>query len=443
MSEQSAEVDNLGHLRALIEQTGDLDDRYACGRTRLRRAVGWPDIAMVRMLVEMGVDTRAMDENGRQPLHHAALWSLAGATPGSFDSRPDIMRTLLGHGADIEAKDSQGDTPLSLASDNGRSSSVQFLLRANADPSTCGLRGCPTPQYIIDFLQTQNEEEAVASLLTSRPDINAPDQYAHTLLDRAAWLGSPAAVMALLHAGANPNSCGRHKNRPLHFSAELIERPGGHGAISALIRAGANLNETNEFGNTPLLMAAFHGSAPAVVLLLQAGANPHICGGLNGYNPLHYAFALMAHPDGAAAVTALLENGVEANHRGHDGTTPLFRAAFHGSISAVRILRQAGGVSLARNRFQSEGDPVQFVAEMMRSRDGFEVLTPLLHAGMDANGKNKAGISLLDFALSIRSRGLVKVLLDERAVVRQYFHFESIPQLIISISFGNASPREP
>ncbi|KDQ17154.1 hypothetical protein BOTBODRAFT_105744, partial [Botryobasidium botryosum FD-172 SS1] len=103
------------------------------GRTRLRRAVGWPDAPIVRFLVDLGVDVKAKDKDGRQALHHAAYWSQAGPIPGSFDSRPEIMQILLDAGADLEAKDKYGDTPLSLASKNGRASSVRFLLERGAN----------------------------------------------------------------------------------------------------------------------------------------------------------------------------------------------------------------------------------------------------------------------------------------------------------------------
>ncbi|KDQ07604.1 hypothetical protein BOTBODRAFT_119830, partial [Botryobasidium botryosum FD-172 SS1] len=101
------------HLRRILsEEGGSIDDEDSMGRTRLRRAVGWPDAPLVRFLIDLGVDVHAKDKDGRQPLHHAAYWSQVGPIPGSFDSRPEIMQMLLDAGADLEAKDSHGDTPL-------------------------------------------------------------------------------------------------------------------------------------------------------------------------------------------------------------------------------------------------------------------------------------------------------------------------------------------
>ncbi|KDQ17287.1 hypothetical protein BOTBODRAFT_105841, partial [Botryobasidium botryosum FD-172 SS1] len=202
----------LAYIRRLLATSDyDVDARDARGRTCLQRAVEWPDSTLVQVMIAHGADVNAIDMEGRRSLHHAAYWSQAGAIEGSFDARPEIMRHLLAAGAVLEAIDGYGDTALSLANDNGRS-------------------------------------DAIARLLNEREDINAKDEWGHTLLDRAAWLGSPAAVMALLSVRANPNVSGRHDNRPLHFAAELMNHPEGERAIRALVQAGAKLDVQNSYG---------------------------------------------------------------------------------------------------------------------------------------------------------------------------------------------------
>ena len=52
-----------------------------------------------------GADTEARDVDGRTPLHVAAR----------FADNHRILETLLDHGANIDAKDNGGDTPLDLA----------------------------------------------------------------------------------------------------------------------------------------------------------------------------------------------------------------------------------------------------------------------------------------------------------------------------------------
>ena len=71
------------------------------------------------------------------------------------------MKILLDAGADLEAKNNNGDTPLFLTNDLGRASSVRFLLRPDANPSTCGTEGCRTSSHTIQFLRHPVEEDAI------------------------------------------------------------------------------------------------------------------------------------------------------------------------------------------------------------------------------------------------------------------------------------------
>ncbi|KDQ17158.1 hypothetical protein BOTBODRAFT_598930 [Botryobasidium botryosum FD-172 SS1] len=406
----------LGHLdRMLNGKDNDINDEDSNGRTRLRRAVGWPDLAIVRLLVSHDVDIHAKDKDGRQLLHHAAYWSQAGTVPGSFDSRPSIMQVLLDAGADLYAEDNYGDTPLSLACKHGRASSVRFLLeqytkqQLTLKETTTSTNGYSAiPGYIVDFLKSGEESEAVAALLKQRDDFDS----GNVLLHRAAWLGCPTAVITLLKAGANPNSSGKQNFRPLHFAAELMSHQDGEIAISALINMGAKLDERNESGYTPLIVAASNGSPAAVRLLLNKGADPSIRGA-DGYGPLHYAFALMGRPESHGIIAALVGRGADVNAVGNDGMTPLLRAAFRGSTAAVQSLQDAGAIPMTWIRFDS--DLVKLAAELMRDGDAACAATigVILEGGTTAEDKSKLATALIKFGVSIRSFPFLEMLADK------------------------------
>ena len=82
-------------------------------------------IAIIDALIAAGAEIEARDDEGRTPLHKAAGgdWGYAGA-----------IRTLLRHGASAESVDHQGSTPLMLAAGNGAVECVRELLFAGADP---------------------------------------------------------------------------------------------------------------------------------------------------------------------------------------------------------------------------------------------------------------------------------------------------------------------
>lgn len=145
---------SLDYFKNLLVAGGDIEDRDVKGNTALVRACKWPDSSMVRLLLEFSANVHAHGEDGLQPLHCAAYYYALGPAAKSPNERTEVMKLLLGAGANLEAKDSCNDTPLSLAY-NGCASSVRFLLDAGANPNTHGKWGSATPHYIIDFFSFQ------------------------------------------------------------------------------------------------------------------------------------------------------------------------------------------------------------------------------------------------------------------------------------------------
>ncbi|KAH7000722.1 ankyrin repeat-containing domain protein [Ilyonectria destructans] len=71
---------------------------------------------IVKLLLEKGADVEAKDEYGRTPLSWAAE-----------DGHEDIVKLLFEKGADVEAKDKHGGTPLSRAAAKGDEAIVKLL----------------------------------------------------------------------------------------------------------------------------------------------------------------------------------------------------------------------------------------------------------------------------------------------------------------------------
>jgi ankyrin repeat protein len=91
----------------------------------LRDAIACGKINVIRELIAKGADANAKDEYGHTPLHEA-VWN-------TNPSKNTIVKILIEAGADINTADEDGWTPLHHAAENSASSIAKILIEARAD----------------------------------------------------------------------------------------------------------------------------------------------------------------------------------------------------------------------------------------------------------------------------------------------------------------------
>ncbi len=142
-------------VRALIDAGADLDAQGDNGETPLITAIIGGHVLVASLLIDRGAGIQARNKGGFTPLHAAAYanaveiagqllsrgadvkdqMNQAGVTPlsvASEEGHPGLVKVLIDHGADLEAGERNGYTPLTRALWRGQKEVVALLQKSGA-----------------------------------------------------------------------------------------------------------------------------------------------------------------------------------------------------------------------------------------------------------------------------------------------------------------------
>jgi ankyrin repeat protein len=240
------------------------------GRTALHEAASAGKEELIRRLLADGADPNARDESGASPLDEA-VWQ------GSVE----IAKLLLDGGAKLnEPETKTGATPLNEAVFKGHIDVVRLLLARGADASVRDHAGF----LPVENALREHQLEVMLLLLAQR---GKDENLLNHLLEQAIRKGQDDTVTVLLDAGASVNARFASGFTALYDAA----LNGDDQIVSLLVSRGAKVNERESNSlTTPLYAAAAFGRQGPVVTLLLWGADPNLAG-KEGMTPLHAAEA--------------------------------------------------------------------------------------------------------------------------------------------------------
>jgi len=177
------------------------------------------------------------------------------------------VKALIASGANLDARDAKGRTPLHVATHARQREAVKLLAKAGAN-----LDALEDDRYDAVTIASVADDPTTLALLLSlgANSGQVTSRYDGTALIAAAHLGHDEVVRKLIAAGAPLD----HVNN-LHWTAVIEAIVLGDGGprhqrtLAALIDAGADLKLTDRQGNTPLQLASARGYT-AMVKLLEA-----------------------------------------------------------------------------------------------------------------------------------------------------------------------------
>jgi ankyrin repeat protein len=123
-------------------------DDYPSAATALHAVADIGDKDMAALLLANGADVNARDDDGSTPLHGAADDIDAEVAP---NGRKEVAELLLAHGADVNARTSRGWTPLHAAA-GAHNLDVAAVLLANGADVNAKTNDGQTPLYIAEHV---------------------------------------------------------------------------------------------------------------------------------------------------------------------------------------------------------------------------------------------------------------------------------------------------
>jgi ankyrin repeat protein len=359
---------------ALIDCGANIEARNKKGLTPLFTATEKGRHEIVRLLLRKGAKPDAMDDEGDTALH--------------LTYSEDVAMALIDCGANIEARNKKGLTPLFTATEKGRHEIVRLLLRKGAKPDAMDDEG-DTALHL-----TYSEDVAMA-LIDCGANIEARNKKGLTQLLNAKAKGKDNIVQLLLSKGARHESIDAEGNTELHLTYS-------EDVAMALIDCGANIEARNKQGGTPLLTATAKGQDKIVRLLLSKGAKTEAIDD-DGNTALHLA---TSHD----IAVALIDGGADIDARNKQGRTPLLTAVMGGKERIVWLLLRKGAKT---ESMDYEGHrALQYSLEFNSSEP---IVWSLVDGGANIEARDKQDRTMLHIATAQGQKKIVLLLLGKGA----------------------------
>ena len=325
----------------------------------------------------------------------------------SYHKNFEVVKLLLAHGADINAVNAAGHSPLFLACANRDEEMARFLLEHNADVKMAGSdkSGISALQWALSY-----EWNGIARIMIEAgADLNSRSTETGDTLLLVAMQGDsiqPEIIHLLIDKGANVKEVNsKYKTAPLMIAC----RKNDIISVKKILAQGGGINQEDDTKSTALCFAAGNDTdnTELLELLVKNGAKVNL-------ENLYVRNALIEAADSKSIkkVKYLLQKGALINRKseGFGGVSALSVAVFDVNFEMVDFLIKNGA------DVSSEiGSGKTVLLEAILAEESYPIVQLLIEKGVDVNRADGDNKTPLMKAAQYNLPQIVKLLLDSGA----------------------------
>ncbi len=266
------------------------------GYTSLVSALIGGHLEIAKLLLAYDAQVNTVDKDGRTPLMAATkacfpmFWIWSGIRR-SFEATEthllglEIVKLLLVKGANVNAIDNKGCTPLMVVGQNGVRGKIakklaRLFVEHGADINAHNEDG----DAVLTIAAYKGLDKIVRVLIEHGADVNATDLFGNSVLMRALPKDTMhllnceidnilLAINVLLSNGAHVNAVNKSSATALSLACG---KDGKKEIVQFLLEHNADIDKQDNQGITPLMTAVLNNNIPVVTFLLERGANSNL-----------------------------------------------------------------------------------------------------------------------------------------------------------------------
>jgi len=378
---------NIEAIQILLDSGANVNYADKCGQTALMMSTDHSDV--FKLLIQYDADINTIGMDHWTVLHYAC--------DARNSASVENVRLLLELGADVNARDLLGRTPLMVGAHD--SNKIKLLLNYGADPNLLTPRKKTTLMFACEMSKDDKNLEGI-KLLVGLCDVNQTDNTGKIALHHALSMDkdNPQTIKLLLESGSDPNLLSSLKLTPLTYY--LMDSYAGCmpniTIVNLLQKYGADINVPDYYGETPLFVAVETETISKLLGRIELTGNDST----ENIVP------------NVSIIDILIDCGANVNFVNIKGMTPLMHLAklltgrnipiLNVPQVAKKLISRGANVNIQDN----DGNTALMCFISLNAKDEInfqnvrlEICRQLLQAGTDINLYNNSGKRAIDLAL--------------------------------------------